>query len=284
MSITETVEGRERYPVNLRYPQAYRDSVETLGSLPLITPDNQRIPLADVARIYIESGPPAIKSENARLNGWTFVDIDGRDLGSYVAAAQQAVAAAVEVPPGYSLSWAGQYEYLQRASARLAVIVPLTLLLIVLLLYLNFRSFPEVLLILSTLPFGLVGGIWLVWLLGFDLSVAVWVGFIALAGLAVEIGVLMVVYLNQACAGVGPGADLRTAVGEGASRRLRPILMTSSTVFLGLLPIMLNEGAGSEVMRRIAAPMVGGMLTTLVLTLLIVPAAYLQLRLRRLQF
>jgi len=284
MSITETVEGRERYPVNLRYPQAYRDSVETLGSLPLITPDNQRIPLADVARIYIESGPPAIKSENARLNGWTFVDIDGRDLGSYVAAAQQAVAAAVEVPPGYSLSWAGQYEYLERASARLAVIVPLTLLLIVILLYLNFRSFPEVLLILSTLPFGLVGGIWLVWLLDFDLSVAVWVGFIALAGLAAEIGVLMVVYLNQACAGVGPGADMRAAVGEGASRRLRPILMTSSTVFLGLLPIMLNEGAGSEVMRRIAAPMVGGMLTTLVLTLLIVPAAYLQLRSRRLQF
>ncbi len=284
MTITETVEGRERYPVNLRYPQAHRDSVETLESLPLITPDNQRIPLADVARIHIESGPPAIKSENARLNGWTFVDIDGRDLGSYVTEAQRVVAAGVEVPPGYSLSWAGQYEYMERASARLAVIVPLTLLLIVLLLFLNFRSFPEVLLILTTLPFGLVGGIWLVWLLDFDLSVAVWVGFIALAGLAVEIGVLMVVYLNQACARMRPDEGLRAAITEGASRRVRPIVMTASTVFLGLLPIMLNEGTGSEVMRRIAAPMVGGMLTTLVLTLLIVPAAYLQLRSRRLQF
>jgi Cu(I)/Ag(I) efflux system membrane protein CusA/SilA len=283
MTITETVEGRERYPVNLRYPQAYRDSVETLGSLPLITPDNQRIPLADVARIYIESGPPAIKSENARLNGWTFVDIDGRDLGSYVAEAQRVVAAGVQVPTGYSLSWAGQYEYMERASERLAVIVPLTLLLIVILLYLNFRSFPEVLLILTTLPFGLVGGIWLVWLLDFDLSVAVWVGFIALAGLAAEIGVLMVVYLNQACARMSPDEDLRAAIREGASRRVRPIVMTASTVFLGLLPIMLNEGTGSEVMRRIAAPMVGGMLTTLVLTLLIVPAAYLQLRSRRSQ-
>ena len=283
MTITETVEGRERYPVNLRYPQAYRDSVETLGSLPLITPDNQRIPLADVARIYIESGPPAIKSENARLNGWTFVDIDGRDLGSYVAEAQRVVAAGVQVPPGYSLSWAGQYEYMERASARLAVIVPLTLLLIVILLYLNFRSFPEVLLILTTLPFGLVGGIWLVWLLDFDLSVAVWVGFIALAGLAAEIGVLMVVYLNQACARMRPDEDLRAAIREGASRRVRPIVMTASTVFLGLLPIMLNEGTGSEVMRRIAAPMVGGMLTTMVLALFVVPAAYLQLRIRRSQ-
>jgi Cu(I)/Ag(I) efflux system membrane protein CusA/SilA len=274
MSITETIEGRERYPVNLRYPQSYRDSVESLELLPLVTSDNQRIALADVADIYVESGPPAIKSENARLNGWTFVDIAGRDLGSYVEQARQVVAREVSLPPGYSLTWAGQYEYLQRASERLAVIVPLTLLLIVILLYLNFRRFSQVLLILGTLPFGLLGGIWLVWLLGFDLSVAVWVGFIALAGLAAEIGVLMVAYLNQACADLKPAQDPLAAILDGASRRVRPIIMTASTVFVGLLPIMLSEGTGSEVMRRVAAPMVGGMISTLVLTLLIVPAAY----------
>ncbi|MEZ5558030.1 MAG: CusA/CzcA family heavy metal efflux RND transporter [Pseudomonadales bacterium] len=281
MNITETVEGRERYPVNLRYPQKYRDSPERLGALPLITADNQRITLSDVARIYVESGPPAIKSENARLNGWVFVDIIGRDIGSYVAEARALVAKSVDLPPGYSLAWAGQYEYLQRVAERLTLVVPLTLALIVVLLFLNFRALDQVLLILTTLPFGLVGGFWLVWLLDFDLSVAVWVGFIALAGLAAELGVLMVAYLNQACAGRTAPADLRAAVLDGASRRVRPILMTASTVFLGLMPVMLNDATGSEVMQRIAAPMVGGMISTLVLTLVVVPAAYFLLRTRR---
>lgn len=284
-TITQTVEGLERYPVNLRYPQHLRDSPEKLALLPIVTGDGQRIALADVASITVEDGPPAIKSENARINGWTFVDIENVDVGGYVEDARAAVAARVPLPTGYSLNWAGQYEYMQRAQEKLSYVVPLTLAIIVVLLYLNFRSFAEVSIIMGTLPLALVGAIWLVYLLGFNLSVAVGVGFIALAGVAVEIGVIMLVYLNQAyrlmllqCReeGVAPKIDrLRWAVLQGAGLRVRPVMMTTASIVLGLLPILLGTGTGSEVMSRIAAPMVGGMVSALVLTLLVLPAVYL---------
>ncbi|WP_027859535.1 efflux RND transporter permease subunit [Marinobacterium jannaschii] len=281
MNIAQSIEGLERYPISLRYPQGYRDSVEQLRMLPLVTKAGQQIALADVADIYIADGPPGIKSENARPNGWTLVDIEGRDLGSYVAEAQQRVAELLDLPPGYSLNWSGQYEYLIRAKERLSYVVPLTLAIIVLLLYLNFRRFAEVAIIMGTLPLAMVGGIWLMYLQGFNFSVAVGVGFIALAGVAVEIGVIMLVYLNQSyretCrqypAGFGE-AELRQAVINGAGLRVRPVMMTVAAVIAGLLPIMYGSGAGSEVMQRIAAPMVGGMASAVVLTLLLLPAVY----------
>ncbi len=274
--VAETVEGLERYPVNLRYPQDYRDSVERLKLLPIVTPSQQKIALSDIAHVYVEDGPPAIKSENARLNGWVFIDIEGRDLGSYVAAAKQRVAERVALPSGYSLSWSGQYEYMERAKARLAVVVPITLAIIVLLLYLNFRTLTEVAIILGTLPFALVGGLWLLYLSDFALSVAVGVGFIALAGVTVEIGVLMLAYLNQAWLSHRPATteQLRAAVMEGAGLRVRPIMMTVATVVIGLVTVMLGEGTGSEVMRRIAGPMVGGMISSVILTLLVLPVIW----------
>ena len=284
MRVSQTVEGLERYPINIRYPQSYRDSVEKIRTLPLTTRDNQRIALADVADIRLADGPPAIKSENARLNGWTLVDIDGRDLGSYVAAAQQAVASQVDLPPGYSIAWSGQYEYMVRAKQRLSIVVPLTLAIIMLLLYINFRNVTEVLIIMGTLPFALIGGIWLMYIMGFEMSVAVGVGFIALAGVTVEIGVLMLLYMNQAYCRISNDAqaeqrdlsteDVRLAVLEGAGRRVRPIMMTVATVVVGLIPIMYGEGTGSEVMQRIAGPMIGGMISSLILTLLVIPAIY----------
>ncbi|MBL7001024.1 MAG: efflux RND transporter permease subunit, partial [Gammaproteobacteria bacterium] len=284
MRVSQTVEGLERYPINVRYPQSYRDSVEKIRTLPLTTRDNQRIALADVADIRLADGPPAIKSENARLNGWTLVDIDGRDLGSYVAAAQQAVASQVDLPPGYSIAWSGQYEYMVRAKQRLSIVVPLTLAIIMLLLYINFRNVTEVLIIMGTLPFALIGGIWLMYIMGFEMSVAVGVGFIALAGVTVEIGVLMLLYMNQAYCRISNDAqaeqrdlsteDVRLAVLEGAGRRVRPIMMTVATVVVGLIPIMYGEGTGSEVMQRIAGPMIGGMISSLILTLLVIPAIY----------
>ena len=284
MSVSQTVEGLERYPVNIRYPQAYRDSVEKIRLLPLTTNNNQRIALSDVADIRVEEGPPAIKSENARLNGWTLVDIAGRDLGSYVEEAQQAVAEQLQLPAGYSIAWSGQYEYMVRAKERLSVVVPLTLAIIMLLLYINFRNFIEVLIIMGTLSFALIGGVWLMYLLNFEMSVAVGVGFIALAGVTVEIGVLMLVYLNQAFfrinqIAVHEGRDLtreeiKTAVLDGAGKRVRPIMMTVAAIVVGLIPIMFGEGTGSEVMQRIAGPMIGGMISSLVLTLLVIPAIY----------
>ncbi len=284
MNVTETVEGLERYPVNLRYPQSYRDSVERLKLLPVVTARNDRIALADVASIYIDDGPPAIKSENARLNGWTYIDIAGRDLGSYVAEAQAVVAAQVDLPAGYSLNWSGQYEYMVRAKERLTVVIPLTLTIIVVLLYLNFRNIFEVVLIMGTLPFALIGGIWLMYGLGYDFSVAVGVGFIALAGVAVEIGVLMLVYLDQAhqrwlseiysAQRQLTKADIKQSVIEGAGNRVRPIMMTFCAIVVGLVPIMFGAGTGSEVMQRIAGPMIGGMISTLVLSLLVIPVVY----------
>ncbi|NNL03956.1 MAG: efflux RND transporter permease subunit [Xanthomonadales bacterium] len=292
MNVTETVEGLERYPVNVRYPQGVRDSVDKLRELPVVTATGQQIPLSAVADIRVEDGPPGIKSENARLNGWIFVDIEGVDLGSYVEAARKAVAENVELPPGYSLRWSGQYEYMERAKQRLLVVVPLTLVTIILLLFINFRSMAEVLIIMGTLPTALIGGIWLLYLLDYHVSVAVGVGFIALAGVAIEIGVIMLVYLKQALAAERARAendrrrmtvdDLAAAVTEGALMRVRPIMMTVATIVVGLLPIMLGSGTGSEVMRRIAAPMVGGMISATILTLALIPAVFLLWQKRRL--
>ncbi len=285
LNVTTTVEGLERFPVNLRYPQRVRDSLEQLRLLPIVTPQGARIALADVADVTVVDGPPAIKSENARLNGWTYVDISGRDLGSYVAEAQKTVTDLIDLPAGYSLAWSGQYEYMVRAKERLMVVGPVTLAIILLLLYLNFRRAAEVLIIVGTLPMALIGGVWLLYLLDYHMSVAVGVGFIALSGVAVEIGVVMLVYLNQAIRSQQAVAeaegrsltmeDVRQAVHDGAVLRVRPIMMTVAAIVAGLLPIMLGSGTGSEVMRRIAAPMVGGMISATVLTLIVIPAMFL---------
>ncbi|HGY0992999.1 TPA: efflux RND transporter permease subunit [Aeromonas salmonicida subsp. pectinolytica] len=279
MDVGQTIEGRERYPINIRYPQSYRDSVASLELLPLVTPKGERIALADVARIYISDEAPMLRSENARLNGWVYVDISNRDIGSFVADAKKIVGEQLVIPAGYSITWSGQYEYMERAKARLAYVVPLTVSIIILLLYLAFRRIQEVLLILTTLPLAVVGGIWYVWLAGFNMSVAVGVGFIALAGVAVETGVLMLIYLNHAWDDLVKNdnlnnAGLHGAVIHGAAMRLRPKMMTVITIIAGLLPIMWSHGTGSEVMQRIAAPMIGGMVSALVLTLLVLPAAF----------
>lgn len=282
-NITQTVEGLERYPVNLRYPNDYRDSVSALKSLPIVTPGKMDISLSDVAHIYIEAGAPMIKTENARLNGWIFVDIENRDLGSYVKDAQQIVKQQLNLPAGYSLLWSGQYEYMEKANARLANVIPVTLVIIIILLYLAFRRVGEVLLILSTLPFALMGGLWLMFFLEFNFSIAVGVGFIALAGVSIEIGVIMLLYLNQALEAKKAQRlvhfnleDLKEAVMEGAGLRVRPVMMTVATVVIGLVPIMFGDGTGSSLMQRIATPMIGGMVSAIILTLLILPAAYFQ--------
>jgi Cu(I)/Ag(I) efflux system membrane protein CusA/SilA len=282
MNVSQSVEGLERYPINIRYPRDIRNSVEKLRNLPIVTPSGANISLGEVADIRIESGPAMIKSEDARLNGWTFVDIEGRDLGSYVAEAQRVVSEKVQLPAGYSISWSGQYEYLVRAKQRLSQVVPITLAIILLLLYLNFRNITEVLIIMGTLPLALTGGFWLLHILQYNMSVAVGVGFIALAGVAVEIGVVMLVYLNQAwqkmnekCHDQPDFDDLKEAVINGALLRVRPVMMTVASIIAGLMPIMLGSGTGSEVMRRIAAPMVGGMISATLLTLIILPAVFM---------
>ena len=283
MNVTQTVEGLERYPVNVRYPQSYRDSPKQLALLPIVTPQGKRIALGDVATIAIADGPPGIKSENARINGWTFIDIDNVDIGGYVDNAKKIVDAELDIPPGYSINWAGQYEYIERAKAKLTYVIPLTLAIIVVLLYLNFRNFTEVAIIMGTLPLAIVGSLWLMHWLDFNFSVAVGVGLIALAGVAVEIGVIMLVYLNQSIANLkakfaGHGnmsiSDFKQAVLDGAVLRVRPVLMTTGATIVGLLPIMYGDGAGSEVMKRLAAPMVGGMVSALVLALLVLPVVY----------
>ncbi|MDK9761059.1 efflux RND transporter permease subunit [Vibrio sp. D420a] len=284
MNVGETVEGLERYPINVRYPQEYRDSVIKLQNLPLITANGARIALADVADVRYEDGPPMIKTENARPNGWVFVDIEGRDLGTYVENAKRAVAEQLELPAGYSLAWSGQYEYMERAKERLSIVVPITIAIIMLLLYLSFRRVEEVMVIMLTLPLAMVGGVWLMHYLGYNFSIAVGVGFIALAGVAVEIGVIMLVYLNQAWNFKKQDhenahtqlqhKDLLDAIREGAGLRVRPVMMTVLTVIIGLIPIMYGQGTGSEVMQRIAAPMIGGMASALLLTLLVIPAIF----------
>ncbi len=285
MNVTQTVEGVERYPVNLRYPRDVRDSAEKLKLLPVVTPTGAHIPLGEVTTITINSGPGMIRSENARLNGWIYVDIADRDIGSYVLDAQKAVDEQLNLPAGYSVGWSGQFEFMERAKERMKVVVPFTLAVIMLLLYLNFRRFTEVFIIMGSLPMALIGGIWLIYLLDYNFSVAVTVGFIALAGVTVEIGVLLIVYLNNALKHrqnkveaenrAFTEEDLNSAIVEGALLRIRPIIMTVAAIIAGLLPIMLGDGTGSEVMRRIAAPMVGGMVSSTILILVVIPAIFI---------
>ncbi len=288
INVTRTVEGLERYPVNIRFPREQRDDVQKLRELPIVTPTGAQVPLAQVAEVVITDGAPMLKSENARLNGWTFVDIRGRDLGSWIADAQRVVRDQVELPAGYSITWSGQYEYMARAKERLTQVVPVTLAIIFLLLYLTFGRGGEALLVMLSLPFALVGGFWMIYLLDYNLSVAVAVGFIALAGVAAEFGVIMLVYLDNALDNwreegrLNTIDDLKGAIEEGAVLRIRPKAMTVATIFAGLLPIMLIGGVGSEVMRRIAAPMVGGMITAPLLSLFVIPAIYLLWRRREL--
>jgi Cu(I)/Ag(I) efflux system membrane protein CusA/SilA len=279
-TIGTVVDGRERYSINLRYPRGLRDSMAALAASRVTTPSGGQVPLGAVARIAITDGPAEIKSENGRLAGYVYIDIDGRDLGSYVAAARQAVTTDVPLPPGYAITWSGQYENLQHAKRRLQWLIPLTLLLVLGLLHLHFRHAGKVALVAACLPFSLVGGVWLVAWLGYNLSVAVAVGFIALAGVAAEFGVVMLLYLDQAIEAarrdgrLGDSADLRQAIVEGALMRVRPKMMTVAVVVAGLLPVMFSDGTGSETMKRIAAPLVGGMLTAPLLSLFVVPALY----------
>jgi copper/silver efflux system protein len=287
--IGETVEGLQRFPINIRYPRELRDSVEKLRVLPIVTQAGATTTLGAVANLVVTDGPPQIRSENARLNGWVYVDISGRDLGSYVAQAQKLVAERVQLPTGYSIVWSGQFEYLERAAKKLKLVVPFTLVIIFVLLYLTFRSFGEAALIMSTLPFALVGGLWLLFLLGYNFSIASAIGFIALAGVSAEFGVVMLIYLDHAIAKrraanqFNTEGDLIEAIEEGAVLRVRPKAMTVTVIIAGLLPIMFGGGAGSEVMRRIAAPMVGGMITAPMLSMLVLPAAYLLLHRRELR-
>jgi Cu(I)/Ag(I) efflux system membrane protein CusA/SilA len=285
-NIGETVEGLQRFPINLRYPREIRDSIESLRQLPVLTPRGAQVRLGDVAAIRIADGPPMLKSENGRLSGWVYIDIRGRDLESAVRDMQQVVAKQVKLSPGYSIAWSGQFEYLERAAARLKIVVPATLLIIFALLYLTFGRFDEAALVMATLPFALAGGIWLLWALGYSLSVASGVGFIALAGVSAEFGVIMLLYLKTAWkprldAGHASLADLMDAAREGAVMRVRPKAMTVAVIIGGLLPVMFGSGAGSEVMQRIAAPVVGGMITAPLLSMFVVPAAWLLLRRRQ---
>jgi Cu(I)/Ag(I) efflux system membrane protein CusA/SilA len=285
MNIGETVEGLQRYPINLRYPRELRDSLPKLRTLAIVAPNGQRLVLSDVADLRISDGPPMLRSENARLAGFVYVDIRGRDLRGAVLDMQRAVSEQVVLPAGYSVSWSGQFEFLERATAKLKLVVPFTLLIIFVLLYLTFRRFDEALLIMATLPFALVGGIWLLWLLGHNLSVASVVGFIALAGVAAEFGVIMLLYLKQAWQarldqGLDSDDDLLDAIREGAVLRVRPKAMTVAVIVGGLLPLFWGAGTGSEVMQRIAAPMVGGMISAPLLSMFVVPVVYRLMRRR----
>lgn len=277
-NIGGTIEGRERYPISVRYPRDVRDSLQKLRDLPVVTSGGAQVALSELADIAITDGPPMLKSENARLSDWIYVDIRGRDLKSAVDQMQREVSEQVKLPEGISLTWSGQYEYLERATAKLKIVLPFTLMIIFILLYVTFGQVKDALLIMGTLPFSLVGGVWLLWLLGYNLSVAAAVGFIALAGVAAEFGVIMVLYLNQAIAkrrGRLDDQTLNEAIHEGAVLRVRPKVMTVATIMAGLLPIMWGGGTGSEVMQRIAAPMIGGMITAPLLSMLVIPAVYL---------
>ncbi|MDZ4263538.1 MAG: efflux RND transporter permease subunit, partial [Pseudomonadota bacterium] len=286
-NVGETIEGLARYPINVRYPREWRDTVEGLSTLPIVTPLGGQITLGMVADIKVTSGPPMLRSENARLSGWVYVDVRGRDLSSTVADLRAAVAKEIKLEPGMSLAYSGQFEFLERANARLKWVVPGTLMIIFVLLYLTFSRFDEALLILATLPFALTGGVWFLYWMGFNLSVATGVGFIALAGVSAEFGVIMLIYLKQAWqsrldAGDSSAAGLLDAIREGAVMRVRPKAMTVAVIIAGLLPILWGSGTGSEVMSRIAAPMVGGMITAPLLSLFVIPAAYWLMRRRQL--
>jgi len=282
-TVGETVEGLARYPISVRYPRELRDSLEGLRTLPIVTPRGQQITLGTVARVGIADGPPMLKTENGRPSTWVYVDVRGRDLASVVEDLRRAVAREVKLSPGVSVAYSGQFEYLQRAAERLKLVVPATLAIIFLLLYLTFGRFDEAALIMATLPFALTGGIWALYLLGYHQSVATGVGFIALAGVSAEFGVVMLIYLKHALRDRGPDPSreqVEAAVREGALLRVRPKAMTVAVILAGLFPILIGHGAGSEVMSRIAAPMVGGMLTAPLLSMLVVPAGYLLLRRR----
>lgn len=280
MNVTHTVEGRERYPVNVRYSRELRDTVEKLRRIIVPTPVGAQIPISQVADIRLQRGAPVIKSENARMTGWVYVDLAGIDVGTYVERAKAVLAAEMRIPEGYSLVWSGQYEYMERANKRLKIVVPVTLLIIFLLLYFNFRNMTESLIVMLSLPFTLIGGIWFMYFLGYNLSVAVGVGFIALAGLAAETGVVMLIYLDGAYENrkrngrMQSVKDLYDAVMEGAVDRVRPKMMTVASTMLGLVPILWGTGTGSQVMKRIAAPMVGGLVTSTILTLVVIPTIY----------
>jgi len=281
--VSESVEGLERFPINLRYPQDWRNSPERLRDLPVVTPSGAHVPLGALADISVVDGPGMIRSENARRTGFVFIDIAGRDLGGYVEEARAAVAAGVTLPAGYSINWSGQYEYIQRMRERLILVAPATLLIITLMLFMAFNRVIEVGIILAALPVALAGGVWFLWYLSFDISVAVLVGFIALAGVAVETAIVMLLYLNQSWANrVKRGnineEDLLDAIREGAVLRVRPKAMTVLTILAGLIPIMWGTGTGSEVMQRIAAPMVGGMVSAPLLSMFVIPAVFLLIR------
>ncbi|NIV50255.1 MAG: CusA/CzcA family heavy metal efflux RND transporter [Gammaproteobacteria bacterium] len=284
MNVTFTVEGLERYPVNLRYSRELRDNLAMLRRVLVPTPTGAQVPLEQLADLRIKKGPPSIKSENARLNAWIYIDLDGVDVGTWVNRAKGTLARELDLPAGYSLAWSGQYEYMERAAQRLQVVVPITLGIIFLLLYLNFRRLSDTLIVMLTLPFGLIGGVWLLWALDYDLSVAVGVGFIALAGVSAELGVILLVFLEEAVSRfrregrLQTKADLLAAVREGAGLRVRPIMMTVTSTIAGLLPIMWGSGTGSETMRRIAAPMVGGLVSATVLTLVVIPVIFALVR------
>ena len=275
-NIGETIEGLQRFPINVRYPRELRDSVEKLRALPIVTGRGAQIRLGDVARVSVADGPPMIRSENARPSGWVYVDIRGRDLSSAVEAMQEAVAREVKLPPGYSLAWSGQFEYLERATARLKLVVPAMLLIIFVMLYLTFRRTDEALLVMAMLPFSVIGGVWLLWLLDHNVSVASAVGFIGLAGVVAEFGIVMLVYLKQAwderiARGETTEAALLDAIRDGAALRVRPKAMTVATTVIGLVPILWDSGTGSEITQRIAAPMIGGMITAPLLSMLVIP-------------
>ncbi len=286
MNVTQTVEGLERYPVNVRYSRELRDNLPALQRVLIPTPSGAQIPLSYVADFELTQGPPVVKSENARQTSWIYVDIRDIDVGTYVRNAQRVVEEKIDLPEGYNIVWSGQYEYMQRAQERLRIVVPITLLIIFLLLYFNFRNVTESLIVMLSLPFAMVGGIWILYLLNYELSVAVGVGFIALAGVSAEIGVIMLTYLDQAFNDkVNRGEmltlrDLKAAIYQGTAQRIRPISMTVTAIIVGLLPIMWGHGTGSEVMKRIAAPMVGGMISTTLLSLLVLPTIYLLWRTR----
>jgi Cu(I)/Ag(I) efflux system membrane protein CusA/SilA len=291
--VTETVEGRERYSVNVRYPRDLRDDPQAIASQVLVnTEGGAAVPLGQVASVTIGQGPPSIRTENAQLVDYIYVDLAGRDLGGYVADAQKAVQSQVVLPPGYHVEWSGQFEYLERATQKLKTVIPVTLFVIFILLYLNFRRLTETLIVLLSVPFALTGGFWLMYLMGFNMSVAVAVGFIALAGVAAETGVVMLIYLDNALKAAIEarrlegraltGEDLYHAIMEGAVERVRPKMMTVFAITAGLLPILWSTGTGSEVMQRIAVPMVGGMISSTLLTLMVIPAIYALVKARQL--
>jgi len=284
MQVSESVEGLERFPINLRYPQEWRDSPERLRDLPVVTPSGAHVPLGSLAEVRIVDGPGMIRSENARRTGFVFIDIAGRDLGGYVQEARAAVAEQVILPAGYSITWSGQYEYIERMQERLKIVAPATVLIITLMLFMAFNRVIEVGIVLAALPVALAGGVWFLWYLDFDISVAVLVGFIALAGVAVETAIVMLLYLNlawdkrhkqaQAERREMTPLDVEEVVFEGALLRVRPKVMTVATIFAGLIPIMYGTGTGSEIMQRIGAPIIGGMATATVLTLFVIPSIF----------